>query len=93
MPAAGALVTAQPDPEGGGAPTERDMRQLTGHAVTNPAVPAAAMTPVIRLDRATQQDRALVGEVLGHHQAEAVKAPERAQIRHSEDSVVHIEVP
>ncbi|GAB2472138.1 hypothetical protein GCM10027030_03260 [Luteococcus sediminum] len=93
MPATGALVAAQPDPQYGGAPTERDMRQVPDHAVTRLAVAAAAVAPVIRLDRATRQDGALAGEVLtGDGQAEVIETAERGQVRGGEGSVVHVEV-
>ena len=93
MPAAGALVAAQPDLQRGGTPTERDMRQFPHHAVTNLTVAAAAVAPVIRLDRATRQDGALAGEVLtGDGQAEVVETTERGQVRGREGSVVHVEV-
>ena len=93
MSAVGALVAAQPDLQRGGAPTERDMRQFPDHAVPREAVAAAAVAPVVGLDRATQQDRALAGEVLtGDGQAEVIETAERGQVRGREGSVVHVEV-
>ena len=89
MPAAGALVAAQPNLEGGGAPAERHVRQLSHDTVTRLAVAAAAVAPVIRLDRATRQDGALAGEVLtGDGQAEVIETTERGQVRGREGSVV-----
>ena len=93
MPAAGALVAAQPNLEGGGTPTERDMRQFPDHAVTNLTVAAAAVAPVIEPGRAAQQCGSLRAEVLtSDGQAQVVEAAERGQVRGREGSVVHVEV-
>mgnify|MGYP000988481541 FL=1 len=93
MLAAVVLVPAQSRPEDGRSPVGRGMSQLVDHAVTDMAVTAAAMTPVIRLDRAAQQNGPLRGQVLtSRPQAEVIKASERGQISRGEGSVVHVEV-
>ena len=93
MFAAGALVAAQPDMDGGGTPPERNVRQFPNHAVTRRSVAAAAVAPVIRPDRATQQHCALAGEVLADDgQAEIVEPAERGKVRRGEGSVGHVEV-
>ena len=93
MRGGGAVVAGHPDLEGGGAPSERHLSQLSGHAVTGCSVAAAAVASVSRLDRAACQHRPIRGQVLaGHRQAEVIEAAERGQIRRAEGSVVHVEV-
>ncbi|KXA66554.1 hypothetical protein HMPREF3223_01701 [Cutibacterium avidum] len=68
------------------------MRQFPSDGVAHPAVAAAAMAPLIRCRRATQQDGPLRGEVLAcQDQSEVVQAAERGQIRGGDGSVVHVE--
>lgn len=77
----------------GRAPPQRDMRQESHHRAPDEALAAAVSAPVVGVDRAAGQDRAVGFDALaGDFQPEAVETAETSQIRAREGSVGHVEV-
>ena len=65
-----------------GRPSQRLMRQPTGHRVTRLAFTSAPTTPSVRLDHPARQDRPIgLQPLAGDNQPHLIKAAERRQIR------------
>lgn len=91
--AVGALVAAQPDPQGGGIMPQRHPSQPTDHSVTGPAATAAPVTPLIQHDQVAQQDHPPAGQVptINAH-TKTIQTTEGGQTRRSSATRGHVKV-
>ena len=100
VPAVGAPVAPDRDQQNGGSPSERLVRQPSGHGVARRAFAATAMAPLVWFKDPAGQHRPVRLETLaGDEQTEFVESAEGGQIRDGEHvsavadgSVGHVEV-
>jgi len=94
MPTPGTPVAADGDQQRRRAPPQRFVRQASDHRVPRGTLAPAPATPLIGLDDTTRQHRTIrVHSLPDHLQTQLVETSERSQIRASEGSVRHVEVP
>lgn len=93
MAAVGAAVATHDDLQGRGSPPERFVRKPPDHRVPRNPFAAAATAPLVELDDAASDHRAVGLEPLPNgFETELIQSAERGQVRASEGSVVHVEV-
>jgi hypothetical protein len=83
-----AAVAPDGDLQAGGSPAERLVRQPSDHGAPRNALAAAAPAPVVRVDDAAGEHRAIGVEALtGHDEPELVQAAEHSQVGAAEAGV------